>query len=73
MLESFLLAMLALGLVGSPAGGVAPRGALHLAERWTIGRRIRDVAQAPDGSLWMLEDANPGALIHATPLGANPR
>jgi glucose/arabinose dehydrogenase len=25
------------------------------------------VAQGPDGSLWMLEDANPGALIHVTP------
>ena len=23
--------------------------------------------KAPDGSLWMLEDANPGALIHVTP------
>ena len=23
--------------------------------------------QGPDGSLWMLEDANPGALIHVTP------
>jgi len=26
------------------------------------------VEQGPDGSLWMLEDANPGALIHVTPL-----
>jgi hypothetical protein len=25
------------------------------------------VEQGPDGSLWMLEDANPGALIHVTP------
>jgi len=25
------------------------------------------VAEAPDGSLWLLEDANPGALIHVTP------
>ena len=29
-----------------------------------------DVEQAPDGTLWMLEDANPGALIHVTPLPA---
>jgi glucose/arabinose dehydrogenase len=42
-------------------------GGAKLAERWNVGRRIRDVAQAPDGSLWMLEDANPGALIHVTP------
>jgi aldose sugar dehydrogenase len=26
------------------------------------------VEQGPDGSLWMLEDANPGALIHVTPV-----
>jgi glucose/arabinose dehydrogenase len=32
-----------------------------------MGKRIRDVEEGPDGSLWMLEDANPGALIHATP------
>jgi hypothetical protein len=25
------------------------------------------VEEGPDGSLWMLEDANPGALIHVTP------
>ena len=38
-----------------------------LAERWDLGKRIRDVEQAPDGSLWLLEDANPGALMHLTP------
>ncbi len=42
-------------------GGAKP------AERWNVGHRIRDVEEAPDGSLWMLEDANPGALIHVTP------
>jgi hypothetical protein len=25
------------------------------------------VEEGPDGSLWMPEDANPGALIHVTP------
>ncbi|MBL8234967.1 MAG: PQQ-dependent sugar dehydrogenase, partial [Bryobacterales bacterium] len=43
------------------------KGGAKPAERWNVGKRIRDVAQAPDGSLWMLEDANPGALIHVTP------
>lgn len=43
------------------------RGGAKMAERWDVGHRIRDVAEAPDGSLWMLEDANPGALIHVTP------
>jgi len=36
-------------------------------DRWEVGHRIRDIEEAPDGSLWMLEDANPGALIHVTP------
>ncbi len=42
-------------------------GGAKSAERWNVGKRIRDVEEAPDGSLWMLEDANPGALIHVTP------
>jgi glucose/arabinose dehydrogenase len=42
-------------------GGAAP------AERWSVGRRIRDVEVGPDGALWMLEDANPGALFRVTP------
>ena len=42
-------------------------GGAKAAERWDVGRRIRDVEEGPDGSLWMLEDANPGALIHVTP------
>ena len=42
-------------------------GGAKSAERWDVGRRIRDVEEGPDGSLWMLEDANPGALIHVTP------
>jgi glucose/arabinose dehydrogenase len=42
-------------------------GGAKTAERWEVGKRIRDVEEGPDGSLWMLEDANPGALIHVTP------
>jgi glucose/arabinose dehydrogenase len=42
-------------------------GGARPAERWNVGRRLRDVEEAPDGSLWMLEDNNPGALIHVTP------
>jgi glucose/arabinose dehydrogenase len=42
-------------------------GGAKTAERWNVGKRIRDVEEAPDGSLWMLEDANPGLLIHVTP------
>src|SRR3954464_13950736 len=32
-------------------GGAAP------AERWNVNKRIRDVEVAPDGAVWMLEDA----------------
>jgi len=46
------------------------KGGARLAERWNVGKRIRDVEQAPDGTLWMVEDNNPGALIHVTPLAA---
>ena len=42
-------------------------GGAKTAERWDVGKRVRDVEEAPDGSLWMVEDANPGALIHLTP------
>ncbi len=42
-------------------GGAKP------AERWDVGHRVRDVEEGPDGSLWILEDANPGALFHVTP------
>jgi aldose sugar dehydrogenase len=42
-------------------------GGAKTAERWDVGHRIRDIEEAPDGTLWMLEDANPGALIHVTP------
>jgi glucose/arabinose dehydrogenase len=43
------------------------RGGAQTAERWAVGKRIRDVEQGPDGSLWLLEDASVGALIHVTP------
>jgi glucose/arabinose dehydrogenase len=42
-------------------------GGAKSAERWNVGKRVRDVEEAPDGSLWMIEDANPGGLIHVTP------
>ena len=42
-------------------------GGAKAVERWDMGHRIRDVEEGPDGSLWMLEDADPGALIHVTP------
>ena len=43
------------------------KGGATAAERWGVGHRIRDVEEAPDGALWMLEDANPGGLFKVTP------
>jgi aldose sugar dehydrogenase len=43
------------------------KGSATIAERWAVGKRVRDVAEAPDGALWLLEDANVGALIRVTP------
>lgn len=35
------------------------------AEQWSMGARVRDVAQAPDGAIWLIEDE--GALLRLTP------
>jgi aldose sugar dehydrogenase len=43
------------------------KGGAKPAERWSVGHRIRDVEEGPDGALWMLEDANPGTLFRVTP------
>ena len=37
------------------------------AERWKVGKRIRAVAVAPDGAIWLLEDSATGGLIKVTP------
>jgi glucose/arabinose dehydrogenase len=37
------------------------------ADRWALGKRLRDIEVAPDGALWLLEDANPGGLFRLTP------
>lgn len=43
------------------------KGGATAVQRWSIGKRVRDIEEAPDGSLWMLEDAEPGGLYHLTP------
>ena len=43
------------------------KGGAKTAERWDVGHRVRDVQVAPDGALWMVEDANPGGLFRLTP------
>jgi glucose/arabinose dehydrogenase len=58
-------------------GGLASQALLRIsfradgqpdeAERWQMDNRIRDVAVAPDGAVWIIEDADPGRLLRLTP------
>ncbi|RXH57702.1 PQQ-dependent sugar dehydrogenase [Granulicella sibirica] len=43
------------------------KGGAKPAERWEVGHRIRDVEEAPDGALWLLEDARGGGVFRVTP------
>ncbi|HEY1902005.1 MAG TPA: PQQ-dependent sugar dehydrogenase [Terracidiphilus sp.] len=43
------------------------KGGATAAERWDVGHRVRDVEVAPDGALWMIEDAKSGGLFRLTP------
>jgi glucose/arabinose dehydrogenase len=43
------------------------KGGATAVQRWAIGIRVRDIEEAPDGTLWMLEDAKGGGLYHLTP------
>ena len=43
------------------------KGGATAVQRWNVGKRVRDIEEAPDGSLWMLEDASPGGLYHLMP------
>jgi glucose/arabinose dehydrogenase len=37
-------------------------GGAKAAERWNVGKRIRDLEEGPDGTLWMLEDTSDGEV-----------
>ncbi|MEO9080430.1 MAG: PQQ-dependent sugar dehydrogenase [Rhodanobacter sp.] len=56
-----------IGSVRMDEGVSAAEGGASAADRWSIGNRVRDIEEAPDGTLWMLEDAKPGGLFHLTP------
>lgn len=44
-----------------------PDGQPDEVDRWNMGARIRDVAVAPDGAIWVIEDSDPGRLLRLTP------
>ena len=43
------------------------KGGAKTAERWAVGHQIRDVAVAPDGAVWMIENERAGGLFRVTP------
>jgi glucose/arabinose dehydrogenase len=45
------------------------KGGAQAVDRWSVGHRVRDLEVAPDGALWMIEDANPGGVFRLTPVG----
>lgn len=56
------------GLVSHALHRIGVHGAIATpAERWTVGFRVRDVEQAPDGALWLIEDDHEGGLYRLTP------
>ena len=58
----------ATGLVSQALHRIEVHGATATpAEHWRLGFRARDVAQAPDGALWLIEDDHEGGLYRLTP------
>jgi glucose/arabinose dehydrogenase len=43
------------------------KGGATAAERWNVGKQIRDVAVASDGAIWMIENTPTGGLYRVTP------
>ncbi|ARP89849.1 dehydrogenase [Bordetella genomosp. 9] len=43
------------------------KGGAVQADLWDMGQRIRDVAVAPDGALWVIEDGDDARLLRLTP------
>ena len=39
------------------------------ADQWDMGMRIRDIAQAPDGAIWLIQDGDNAQLMRLTPKG----
>jgi glucose/arabinose dehydrogenase len=63
-------------------GGLSGQALVHVdidgerareVERWDMGERIREVEQAPDGSIYLLEDGPNGRLLRLTPAQAQQR
>jgi glucose/arabinose dehydrogenase len=62
--DALLSGLVSMGLIRVTFDG---KGGATAVQRWNLGKRIRDVEEAPDGSLWLVEDAQPGGLYRLTP------
>jgi glucose/arabinose dehydrogenase len=62
--NALISGLVSLGLIRVTFDG---KGGATAVQRWSLGKRIRDVEEAPDGSLWVVEDAQPGGLYRLTP------
>lgn len=57
------------GLTGQNLVRVALDGATaEQADRWDMGERMRALAEAPDGAVWLLEDGSDGRLLELRPV-----
>jgi glucose/arabinose dehydrogenase len=64
--SAFIAALSGKGLIRVAVNGASARKA----EMWDFGTRLRDVAEGPDGALYVLEDGehgSPGRLLRLTP------
>ena len=61
--DGFIAGLSSESLVRIEFEGVSAREA----ERFDMGKRMRAVAQGPDGAIWMLEDKKGGRLLRLTP------
>jgi len=62
--SALISGLVSLGIIRVTVDG---KGGATAVQRWSLGKRIRDVEEAPDGSLWVVEDAQPGGLYRLTP------
>ncbi|MBB4640131.1 PQQ-dependent sugar dehydrogenase [Rhizorhapis suberifaciens] len=58
--------------MGALSGAALVRVALdgegaRKADHWDMGKRIREVEQGPDGSIWLLQDGSGGRLLKLSP------
>ena len=61
-----------LALLGGLSGQTLVRveldgGHAEVVDDWDLGERVREVEQAPDGAIWILEDGAGGRLLELRP------